>query len=185
MKRVIWLLCFVLLLGGCTSGDDSMDKVLTLRSKLLAQGAELDGVIVADFSDRTYTFCVHCVVDVQGKVTFQVTEPSSIAGITGTVSAGGGKLTFDDQALAFPNLADGQLSPVSAPWVLMNTLRSGYLTSAGMESGVVRVAIDDSYADNALHLDIWLDENELPARCEIIWKGRRVLSMEVKNFRLV
>ncbi len=158
---------------------------MSLRSKLLAQGAEFDAVITADYSDKTYTFDVHCAVDVQGQLTFEITAPDTIAGITGTVASNGGKLTFDDQALAFPTLADGQLSPVSAPWVLMNTLRSGYLTSAGLEGNNVRVAIDDSYADNALHLDIWLDGQDLPSRGEILWKGRRILSVEVKNFHFV
>ena len=185
MKRIIWLLCAVLMLSGCTAGEDCMDSVLSLRSKLLAQGAEFDSVIVADFSDKTYSFGVRCQLDGQGNLSFEVTSPDTIAGVTGKVTAGGGKLTFDDQALAFPTLADGQLSPVSAPWVLMNTLRSGYLTSAGMEGETIRVTIDDSYADNALHLDIWLDGNDLPARSEIIWKGRRVVSMEIKNFRFV
>ena len=79
-------------------------------------------------------------------------------------------------------LADGQVSPVSGPWILMKTLRSGYLTSCGMEAGCIRVAIDDSYADDALHLDIWLDEKDLPKRGEILWKGRRILSLDIENF---
>lgn len=185
MKRIVWLLVTVLMLTGCTGGDDCMDRALALRSRLLAQGVEFDAMIVADFSDKAYSFGVRCVFDGQGSLTFTVTEPESIAGIAGKVSATGGKLTFDDHALAFPTLADGQLSPVSAPWVLMNTLRSGYLTSAGMEGDGIRIAIDDSYADNALHLDIWLDEKDLPDYCEILWKGRRVLSMEIKNLRFV
>lgn len=38
----------------------------------------------------------------------------------------------------------------------MKTLRSGYITSAGMDGGRLRLTIDDSYEDDALHLDIWL-----------------------------
>ena len=179
---VLWLVVFI---AGCSSSDDCMERALNLRSKLLSKGAEFDAVITADYSDKTYTFAVHCTADVKGQLTFSVTEPSTIEGITGTISAGGGKLTFDDQALAFPTLADGQITPVSAPWVLMHTLRSGYLTSAGMEGEVVRMAIDDSYGDNALHLDIWLDGDDLPARGEILWRGRRILSVIVSNFRFV
>ena len=158
---------------------------MALRSKILSQGAEFDAVITADYSDKTYTFGVRCAVDAQGQLTFEITQPDTIDGITGTISGNGGKLIFDEQALAFPTLADGQLAPVSAPWLLMNTLRSGYLTSAGLEAGSVRVAIDDSYADNALHLDVWLDANDLPGRSEILWKGRRILSVEVRNFHFV
>jgi len=185
LKRFLWIICLLFFLSGCAGNDDCLDRVMALRSKLLSQGTEFDAIITADYSDKTYTFGVHCKMSVQGELSFEISAPDTIAGITGTVSSSGGKLTFDDQALAFPTLADGQLTPVSATWVLMNTLRSGYLTSAGLEGDNVRVAIDDSYADNALHLDIWLDGQDLPSRGEILWKGRRILSVEVKNFHFV
>jgi hypothetical protein len=91
-------------------------------------------------------------------------------------------LMLFDKVIAFDLLADGQLSPVSAPWVFMKALRSGYLTSCGKEGEYLRLAVDDSYADDALHLDIWLGEGDLPVRAEILWQGSRVLSMEVGNF---
>ena len=87
--------------------------------------------------------------------------------------------------MAFPLLAEGQVSPVSAPWLLMKTLRSGYLTSCGTEDGTLRLSIDDSYEDDALHLDIWLNEEELPKHGEILWQGRRILSVAVENFRFL
>lgn len=158
---------------------------MSLRSVLLSKSVEFDTVITADYGDKTYTFEASCTADPQGGLTFTVTQPQTIAGITGSISKNGGKLTFGDQALAFPMLADGQVTPVSAPWILMNTLRSGYLTSCGKEGDGLRLAIDDSYEDDALHLDIWLDGNDLPIRGEILWQGRRILSMEVKNFRFV
>jgi len=36
----------------------------------------------------------------------------TISGITGSLSQNGGKLTFDDKALAFDVMADGLVSPV-------------------------------------------------------------------------
>ena len=115
-------------------------------------------------------------------VDFTVKEPQAIAGITGSISPKGGKLTFEGLSLGFELLADGSVSPVSAPWILMKTLRSGYLTSCGVESGCIRVAIDDSYEEDALHLDFWLDEKDLPKRGEILWQGRRILSLDIENF---
>lgn len=185
LKRLLCILSLLVLLTGCAGSDNSMNRAMALRTKLLAQSTEFDAVITADYGDKTYTFAVICAVDTQGTLNFTVMEPESIAGITGTVSAKGGKLTFDDRALAFELLADGQVTPVSGPWILMNTLRSGYLTSSGMEGEKIRIAIDDSYRDDALHLDIWLDENDLPERGEILWQGRRILSIEVKNFKFL
>ena len=185
MKRIIGLICLALLLTGCARSDQELDRAMSLRAKLLAQAVTFDAEITADYGDKTYTFSVNCASDTQGNLTFTVTAPETIAGITGAVSASGGKLTFDDTALAFGLMADDQLTPVSGPWVLMNTLRGGYLTSCTQEGELLRVAIDDSYEEDALHLDIWLDGQNLPSRGEILWQGRRLLSITVKNFTFV
>ncbi len=182
MKRIIVLLCLVVMLAGCAANEEDLDRAMALRAKLLAQGVSFSVDITADYGDKTHSFSMDCQTDAKGELTFTVTKPESIAGITGTVSSTGGKLHFDETALAFELMADEQLSPVSGPWVLMNTLRSGYLTSSTMEGDMLRLAIDDSYGDDALHLDIWLDNTDAPVRGEILWQGRRLLSMDVKNF---
>ncbi len=183
MKRFITAVCLVLFLAGCSGADDTLDRAMALRSRLLAaQGIQFETEITADYGDSTYTFSMTCASDAQGNVHFTVAQPESIAGITGTVSAEGGKLTFDDKALSFELMADGQVTPVSAPWLLVKTLRSGYLTSCCREGDYLRLAIDDSYAEDALHLDIWLGESDLPVQADILWQGRRLLSIRVKNF---
>lgn len=183
MKRMVALFCVIFLLAGCGTGDGGMDRALNLRVKLQNTAFAFQAVITADYGDKTYSFAMDCKADKEGNVNFEVVQPESIAGITGKVSQGSGKLTFDDQVLAFDILADDLISPVSGPWVLVKTLRSGYLTSCGEEGGALRLAVDDSYENDALHLDIWLDEQDLPQRCEVLWQGRRLLSMEVKNFQ--
>lgn len=183
MKRIVTAVCLVLFLTGCAGVDDSLDRAMALRAKLLAsQGVRFDAEITADYGDSTYTFSMTCSSDNQGNVSFAVVQPESIAGISGTVSAEGGKLTFDDKALSFALMADGQVTPVSAPWLLVKTLRSGYLTSCCREGEYLRLAIDDSYAEDALHLDIWLGEGDGPVQADILWQGRRLLSVAVKNF---
>lgn len=183
MKRIVAALCLLVLLTGCTGSDEALDRAMAMRAKLLAcETCSFDAQITADYGDKTYTFAMNCVADSQGAVTFTVTEPQTIAGITGTVSAAGGKLTFDGQALSFQLMADGLITPVTGPWILLKTLRSGYLTSCGAEGENLRLAIDDSYADDALHLDIWLGQDDLPIRGEILWQGRRLVSIDVKNF---
>ena len=186
MKRIIPIICLILLLTGCSGQKDELNRAMALRAKLLAgQGVSFETAITADYGDKFYTFAMACQTDRQGNLKFTVTEPVSIAGITGTVSQNSGKLTFADKALAFDLMADGLVSPVSGPWVLMRTLCSGYLTSCAVEGELLRVAIDDSYAEDALHLDIWLNGQDAPVRGEIFWQGRRILSLEVKNFEIL
>lgn len=186
MRKMAAVFALLLVLAGCKGENVQMDRVLKLRSKMLnANGCSFDAVITADYGRQSYEFTLACIADNQGNIQFTVQAPDSISGITGRVSTEGGKLTFDDKALAFELLADGQLSPVSSPWVLVKTLRSGYITACGMDGDDLFASIDDSYADDALHMDIWFDAKDLPMRADILWSDRRYLSMEVKNFQFL
>ena len=186
MKRIVSVLALIVLLCGCGVNNDELDRAMELRAKLLtAQGCTFDAVVTADFGEKTYTFCVACQADAQGNVTFTVKEPETIAGISGSVSAEGGKLTFDDTALSFELLADGQVTPVSAGWLLVRSLRSGYVKSCGVDGKQIRLSIDDSYENGALHMDIWLGEGDVPVSADVLYNDRRILSLEVANFQIL
>lgn len=174
-----------MLLVGCSGKNTDMDRALALRSKLFSQAVSFDAEITADYGSSAVSFVLGCSLDSSGTLVFSVKEPKTLSGIAGNISAKGGKLTFDDKAVAFELLADGEVSPISGPWILMQTLRSGYLTSCAKEGQYLRLSIDDSYEDDALHLDIWLNDADAPVRAEIIWQGRRILSMSVSNFTFV
>ena len=177
MKKIAAAVVVLVFLTGCSGGSKEMQRGLDLRSELLkASECRFSCEITADYSDKVYTFSMDCQCDSQGDLTFAVTAPETDAG---------GKLTFDDTALQFDLMAEEQLTPVSAPWILMKTLRSGYITSAGMDGGRLRLTIDDSYEDDALHLDIWLGEDDCPEDAEILYKERRILSLKVTNFETV
>lgn len=185
MKKVLPLLLIVVLFTGCSKTPKEMERALTLRTKLLqASSCTFDAEITADYGEILHVFRVNCSVDAQGEVSFRVSAPESIAGITGTLSGKGGALKFDETALYFNLLADGQLSPISAPWVLISALRGGYLTSAGMENGLLRVSVNDSYEEDALNLDVWLDSSDMPKRADICYAGKRILSLELENVQI-
>lgn len=186
MKKLVSLLALLMALAGCAGGNEELDRAMALRAKLLAaSGCSFDAVVTADYGNQTHNFGVSCTVDGQGTVNFTVTDPETIAGITGTISGEGGKLTFDDTALAFELLADGQVTPVSAPWLMMKTLRGGYVRSCGMDADQMRLSIDDSYEEDALHLDFWFDKGDMLTRCEIVYDDRRILSVQVNNFTIL
>lgn len=186
MKKLVALVLLALLLCGCAGKVGEMDRVLALRAKVLqGNSCSFEAVITADYGDEIQQFTLNCQFDERGSVSFEVRAPENIAGITGKIDAEGGKLTFDDQLLVFELLADGQLSPVSSPWVFMKALRGGYITACGRDGDYLLASINDSYDDDALQLDIWLDGENVPVRAEILWRGRRFLSMEVKNFQIV
>lgn len=183
MKRILSVFFMFFILTGCAKTNNELNRAMQLRERILSSnGCKFETVITADYGDSIYTFSMTCQTDQEGDLKFTVTDPKTISGITGTVTQKGGYLTFDDQVLAFEMLADGQITPVSAPWLLIKTLRSGYLSACGADGDDIRISIDDSYADNALHLDIWINDQDVPVRGEILWEGRRVVSLEVRSF---
>lgn len=180
MKRLAATLLFLFLLTGCAGREE---EALTLRQQILQSDfCSFQAEITADYGDSLSVFTLDCQGDRQGGLTFTVAAPEPIQGISGTVAAGKGKLTFDDKALAFPLLADGLVSPVSAPWLFLRALRSGNLISSGPEGSLTRLTIDDSFEDDPLQADVWL-ENGKPVRAELCCRGTKILSMELQAFR--
>ena len=163
-----------------------MSRGLQLRSRICsASSCNFDAEITVDYGDQTYTFSVGCSFDASGNLKFVVQSPETISGIEGSIDTAGGKLQFDDTALAFPLLADDQLSPVSAPWILMKTLRSGFITSAGKVDGYTRLIVDDSFDSDPLTLHIFLDDANSPTEAEIYWHNRRILTLSICNFQML
>lgn len=173
----------LVVLMGCSSEDRELARAMTLRDNLLsAQGCSFQASVTADYGEELYEFSMDCHGDSNGNLLFEIISPESIAGIKGTVSDSGGTLTFEDTALYFPLLTDDQLIPAAAPWIFLKTLRSGCLNSVCMEDSLLRITADDSYAEDALHLDIWVDEEDRPVQADILWDNRRILSLKVEEF---
>ena len=183
MKRFWALLFAIFLLSGCSENSSEISRAVLLRERLLnGAGCRFTTTVTADYGTQIYTFQMECSADSAGTVSFRIISPETIRDVTGTVSAKEGKLTFDDKALVFDVLADGQLTPVSAPMLLIRSLRSGYIKGCGKADTGLYIQIDDSYADDTMHLDIWTNSEDVPINAEFLWKGKRVLSMTVENF---
>lgn len=186
MKRILMVFIAILFLFGCSNAKSSVEPGLKLREKLLSgNGCKFTAVITADYGDVTQTFSMDCAADADGNIDFTVLEPEAISGITGKISNEGGRLTFDDHALAFSLLADGQIAPVSSPWIVLKTLRSGYIRACETKKEGAHLIIDDSYEDDALQLDIYLSSDHIPVQADILWRGKRYLSVAVKNFQFL
>lgn len=185
MKRIAIIL-LALLLCGCSQNGDSTEDILALRQQLLSgKGCSFLAEITADYGDVLYTFTLDCTADSLGNLTFTVVEPERISGITGKIDQTDGCLTFDEQVLLFDTLNEEQLSPVSAPYIFIKTLRGGYISGCGKDGEFAFWRMDDSYRDTAYQVEIWADDKSTPVRTEILWKGRRILSVSVKEFRIL
>lgn len=183
MKRIIPILLSCFLLFGCGNAEELMDHLLAFRSVLMnSAGCEFEAEITADYQSEQCTFKMYCISDIDGNITFRVISPDSISGITGILSADSGRLTFDEQALLFSMLADGRISPVSGPWILMNALKSGYINSCGQAEGGYVLHIDDIFMKEAIEVQIHTNEEFIPKSADVCYKGNRILLINVKNF---
>ena len=180
MRRILSIIIALVFLCGC-GNNSALDQGMTLRSKV-GKGCAFDAQITADYGDKQYQFAMNCQFDAAGVLSFSVTDPSSISGIEGTVDETGGKLTFRDKALAFPSIADDLISPVAAPWLFVHGIRGGYLKSAENKPDGSHIIIDDTYRESVVQIDLYCDSKSIPVRGEILWNGRRILAIDVKNF---
>ena len=182
MKRLIAVFLMLFVLCGCSS-NSALDSAMKLREKLLnGNGCEFQAIITADYGDKLYSFSVACKADTAGRVDFTVLKPESIQGISGYISADGGNLTFDDEVLSFAMIADGQITPVSAPWLFIRTLQGGYIKGCATTEEGMHLQIDDSYLEDAMQVDVFTDSSIIPTRTEFLWRGRRILSMDIECF---
>lgn len=186
MKAAVFMLCVTLLLSGCSGENADMSKALEFRERILESSeCGFRAEIVADYGDAVHTFVMNTSTDSQGSVSFEVISPEPISGITGSIGQNGPSVTFDDIILAFPMFADGLPAPVSAPWIFMKALRSGYISSAVKEAEHWRVTFIDSYDEEPLMLDVWLDEQWIPVQCRIYYDGEDFLALQLEDFRIV
>ena len=185
MKRLWIMLLIVLSLSGCRASD-KMEDALLLRSKLITgEGCSFEAQITADYIDTVYEFSLQCCFDNSGNMKFTVEEPASISGICGRIEGDRGKLQYEDRILGFSLMADDQVAPVSAPWILVRALRSGYISACSASDTGCCITVDDSYDEDPLILQVWTDAQLLPREAEIIFRGRRILTIEIKNFRFL
>ena len=180
---IIVFLSFVL--TGCQIQDKGIDPAMNLRSSLLeAEECSFQNTVTADYGTEVYTF----QMDVQWKNTntmqFTITDPETVKGITGSFSEEAASLVFDSTVLAFPALSEGELTPVSAPWLFLKALRSGYISGYAEESDGTRIYIDDSFEDMPLNFEVLLNDSGIPVFVEYIWQERRILSADIREFTI-
>lgn len=186
MKRLTAIFIALVLFSGCSTDESDIYRILHLRELVLSSDScSFSLQITVDYPSESYNFAMDCTADSQGETNFIVTEPNSIAGITGQLSKDNGKLTFDDKYLVFSPLADGLITPVCAPWIFINTIRSGYIAGCTSYEDGLTVEFNDCYQQESLDLILMLDKSDMPFAAEIIWQGRRIVTIKVDNFTFV
>lgn len=184
MYKVIAVLMCVLLFCGCSAEKELAPLERLRQSMEQNQGCEFDVHILSQTEDRICRFTLHCVQTGE-QFRFEVLSPESIRGIAGTISDSGGALEFDDTLLAFPLLANGEVSPIISPWLLLRCLKNGLVQHAGQTEVGVSVSFADSFRGEEFRVEAALDGMGTPLGCELFWGGRRILQLQVEAFRFM
>ena len=82
----------------------------------------------------------------------------------------------------FPMLADGYISPISAPWLISSIIRGGYIHSAVKTDNGLHFIYHDSFYEEPVQLEVFTDSSGNLKDAEILWQGRRILTLTVRNF---
>ena len=186
MKRFIGLLLIVVLLTGCGKENNAMEQAIKFRNSLLQSStASFDAEITAEYEDILLSFKMNCVWNSADQMKFTVLQPESISGISGIIAQENGKIEFDEKALFFDVMADGTITPVSAPWFVLRAMSSGYIKGAGERDNGYIIQLDDSYQENALNINLQMNDECSPKFAEVFYNGRRVVSISFENFTIL
>lgn len=187
MRRIIALMLGIcVLLFGCSSEESGVESGMRLRDALLTcKVCEFTTELTVDFGENQYCFTLNCKAKSDGSVEFSVASPETIAGISGKIDNRSGAISFDETVLAFPLIADGEIAPITAPWLFWKALLGGYIRAAGEDGQYMRLTIDDSFNGENITLDVWLDENNNPISAEISWQGSVLLFLKISGFQIL
>ena len=181
-KFLVLLLC--VLLSGCAKGQDPAQSALDLRTGLMESGGcSFAADVIAHYDDRMYEFSMTCLHD-REETRLEVTKPEILAGITASVQSDSTQLEFDGTVLDFGKLANGYVSPVEAPYLLVECWRSAYIAWAGADGTQERITYLRGYEEQELTVDTWL-ENGCPTYAEVTYDGVRCLAITITDFQMI
>jgi hypothetical protein len=183
LKRLAALLLCLLLLCGCKGEESALSEALRFRGKLLSSdGCSFRAKILADYGEGVQIFTVDCITDREGQLDLTLREPETLADITAQIRGDSGKITFDGLSLGFPLLAEGLISPVAAPGILVNCWLQEFILSAGTEAERYRASYEKKISNKTLLLDTYF-ENGIPISADLCYNDSRIVSMEISDFR--
>lgn len=186
MKKCLFALPIIILLLGCEKNNGPIQTGIALRERLLnGQGCSFRAAILADCNDLEFSFAVLCDIDQERNFLFTVESPNTISGISGNIAGEQGTVIFDDTILTFPMMANDELSPICAPWIFYKSLEGGFIHSAAVDGERTLLTFFDSYEEDALQLDVWLDENGSPVLVDIMSKCKRLVTIQVEDFHIL
>lgn len=160
-----------------------MQQALQLRTELLqAGGCRYAADVSVNYDDVRFDFSLDCVCGADGAARMTIRAPRTLAGIAAELSAGSARVEFEDTAVAFGLMADGNLAPMQLPQLLVQALCADYIEAAGREGDAVRVTYLHGYDEKELTVDVWLSGALMPDYAEVSYQGQMLAAMTITDF---
>lgn len=161
-------------------------RPLTFRTALLQSGGcSFSAAITADYGESDASFTLDCVFSPETGASVTVTEPESIAGIQAQVKDTAASVSYDGMQLGLGSLANGNLAPLAAPYVLGQCWAGEYIDATGTEDGLLRTTYRMGYEEKELVVDTWFSQEPFtPVRAELSYEGRMVLRADISAFSM-
>lgn len=177
-KLCLCLLCLALLLGGCGTVREAERREGFAEALSARQDLRFTASMRAEYPDKTVRYRLAYEEDGEG-CTVRVLEPEEIAGVSVRLAADGAQLRFEELRLDTGPLDRSGLSPVSALPRLTQALRSGHLESVWQEGDLT---VWELVPDDALRVQVWMDDSLVPQRAELISEGRVSVFIELSDW---
>lgn len=160
-----------------------MQQALQLRTELLqAGGCRYAADVSVNYDDVRFDFTLDCVCGADGAARMTIRAPQTLAGIAAELEASSARVEFEDTAVAFGLMADGNLAPMQLPQLFVQALCADYISSAGQEGDAVRVTYLHGYDDDELTVDVWLSGALMPDYAEVSYQGQMLAAMTITDF---
>ena len=159
-----------------------MRSAMELRTRLLERGCRFTAGIEAHLDDGTAEFTLNCACDPEGSVTIEVTQPETVAGITATVEPGAREARFEDVALDFGLLSEGQLAPMAIPQLLYGAWTGEYIREAGADGDRLTAVYLSGWGDRELVIEQWMTGDGVPTYADLWCGNQNAASVKLSDF---
>ena len=177
----------MLLLTGCGGGVSQAEReALALRGEYLAAPSCTGQVeLTADYGQRVVRY--GAMAEVEGDHTvLHLTAPETVAGLTAHLDGRDSALELDEVLVETGTLDGAALTPLNALPLLLETIRSGYITACSYtEDDLLRVDCGDPELGpgRGREVSLWFDGAHDPVRGEIFRDGVLVLTCDFLDFQ--
>jgi len=184
LRRIIIAFLLCLLCTACASEEEVLSPAIDFRAEVVQNGGcSFVAQVEADFGQTVQMFTLQCQTNENDELRFSVLAPETLAGISATVTEGGGTITYDGMAMDFGLLANGNVIPAAAPAIVSSCWTNAYIASAGNENSLYRATYEKNYDEKKLIVETWFEKG-LPISAEICYNNERVIKITISDFSL-